>query len=59
MILAALLLFSICTANSADGDECEAGEVRARSCVAAEAWVRAGLRPGQRLVIIHCQDATP
>jgi hypothetical protein len=32
----------------------EDGEVRARSCEAAEAWVRAGLQPGQDVLITGC-----
>jgi hypothetical protein len=56
-----LLAFTICGAADpawpSAADRCEQGEVRAASCQAAEAWVRAGLRPGQVLFLLHCGRA--
>jgi len=46
-----LLMFIIYRPDVYDS---EPGEVRARSCEAAEAWVRAGLRPGQLLRVWSC-----
>lgn len=48
---AALLVFMLCTPA-----ECEPGEVRAASCQIAERYVAAGLRTGQRLVVISCTE---
>jgi hypothetical protein len=44
------------TAEDAPPDACESGYVTARTCAAAEAWMRAGLRDGQTLIV---QDCTP
>lgn len=55
-----LLAFVVCAAGEVPGlfsDRCEEGEVRARSCAAAEAWVRDGLRAGQVLHLLHCGEA--
>ncbi|UPY35509.1 hypothetical protein [Sediminicoccus sp. KRV36] len=52
---AALLSFIICgTAYGLDG--CEEGRIEARSCAAAEAWLRAGLREGQSLRVLECRE---
>lgn len=55
-----LLVFTIC-ASAADPaigwQACEEGEIRARSCAAAEAWVRAAMRPGQTLHVSSCESA--
>jgi hypothetical protein len=54
-----LLLAIICAAPRLDGwDACEQAEVRARSCEHAEAWLRAGLLPGQTLRVLSCGEAT-
>lgn len=56
MAHAFILVFTLC--STATGlDACEEGTVVARSCAAAEAWVRAGLRDGQVLHIVHCGEA--
>jgi hypothetical protein len=56
MMHAFLLAFTLC--STAPGlDACEEGEVRARSCAAAEAWVRAGMREGQTLHVASCEPA--
>jgi len=47
-----LLLFLIYRTD--DDYAAEAGEVRARSCEVAEAWVRAGLQPGQDVMLTGC-----
>ncbi len=52
-----LLAFTICSGTTVSFDACEEGEVRARSCAAAEAWVRAGMRAGQTLHVVHCGEA--
>lgn len=60
MMHAALLIFTICAATSDPAigwPACEEGEVRARSCAVAEAWVRAGLRAGQVLHVSGCETA--
>ena len=54
------LVFLICAASAdpaQESDRCEEGIVRAASCAAAEAWVRAGVRPGQSVFIQHCGEA--
>lgn len=58
MMLAALLTFAICAADPVEHDGCEHGEVRARSCVAAEAYMRAGLRVDQVLHVYSCDVQT-
>ncbi len=52
-----LLAFTLCSGVSNSFDACEEGEVRARSCAAAEAFVRGGMRPGQTLHLVHCGEA--
>lgn len=47
-----LLAFAICPAG---GRACEEGIVIHRDCELAEAWVRAGLRSDQCLVVRHCR----
>lgn len=52
------LFFSICTAaaDPATGARaCEEGTVTHRSCAFAEAYVRAGIRPGQTLFVTGCE----
>lgn len=53
-----LLSFVLCTA-AADPHtgraDCEPGEVSHRSCALAEAYVRAGMRPGQVLHVSGCE----
>ncbi len=51
-----VLFFAICGA-SPGLDACEEGHVAARSCEAAEAYIRAGLRPGQTLHVTGCEAA--
>lgn len=54
------LSFLICTAaaDPATGARsCEQGDVTHRSCAMAEAYVRAGLRPGQELFVQSCEVA--
>jgi len=53
MMHAFALFFVICTASAAD-DPCEDGIVAARSCAAAEAYIRAGLRPDQTMTVLSC-----
>lgn len=53
MMHVAILLFALCAAG--DPDDCEMGEIRARSCAAAEAYLRAGMRPGQTLFVWGCE----
>lgn len=38
-------------------DHAEMGEVKARTCAIAERYLRAGLREGQRLVVLSCKGA--
>jgi hypothetical protein len=56
---AALLVFLLCgpadLRDDAPADACEAGEMRARSCAAAEHYLRAGLRDGQVLHVMDCR----
>lgn len=47
-----MLTFAICPAS---GHSCEEGDVIARDCASAEAWVRAGLREGQSLTVHRCE----
>ncbi len=49
-----LALFTLCS----PGHGCEEGEVRARSCAAAEAAIRDLLRPGMTLISFRC-DPVP
>lgn len=53
-----MLAFTICSGGNPflDPDRCEEGFVKARSCEAAEQFIRAGLRPGQTLHIAHCME---
>jgi hypothetical protein len=39
-------------------DRCEEAEIVARTCEAAEAWLRDALRPGQTLRVISCEAAS-
>lgn len=60
MMHAFLLVFTICSVamDPAIGwFACEEGEIRARSCAVAEAWIRAGLRDGQTIHISTCEAA--
>ncbi len=53
-----VLTFALCTfaADPATGARsCEQGEVTHRSCAMAEAYVRAGMLPGQELFIQACE----
>jgi hypothetical protein len=52
-----LLAFTLCSGVATGLDACEEGEIRARSCAAAEAFVRAGMRAGQVLHVVHCGAA--
>lgn len=54
----ALLTFLICgTPDPAlETEWCEPGEIRAASCQAAEAYLRAGLRRGQELHVMGCEE---
>jgi hypothetical protein len=60
----AVLWFAICApcpgCQYEDGSPkiftCEDGWLRAASCTAAEAFLRAGLRPGQFLVRRECRE---
>ena len=36
---------------------CEEGRVVHHSCTAAEAWLHAGLQPGQSLIVSACETA--
>lgn len=59
MSLAAVALtFLICVPPSEpDGSEyCEDGRVVARACDLAERWMRDGLRPGQVLHVLRCEE---
>lgn len=47
-----LLLFSLCGPTQV---YCEDGRMTHHSCAAAEAWLRAGLRPGQALLVSACE----
>lgn len=38
---------------------CEQGRIRHPSCAVAEAWLRAGLRADQSLLIIDCRPHEP
>lgn len=51
---AAALLIAIICGMSDSFDGCEEAEVRAASCAAAEAYLRDGLRPHQRLIVVRC-----
>jgi hypothetical protein len=58
--MVALLVFTICSASpdpAIGWQACEEGEVRARSCEVALAYVRAGLRSGQTLHVSSCEVA--
>lgn len=61
MTHAAILLILLCgpadTREDAPADACEHGEIRARSCAVAERYIRAGMRAGQVLHILACQEA--
>lgn len=61
MMHAALLVFLLCGPDDgrddAPADSCEHGEMRARSCAAAERYIRAGMRADQVLHILGCQEA--
>lgn len=48
---AALLVFILWGANGSP----EEGEVRARTCAAAIAYVREGLQPGQTMHVVSCE----
>lgn len=53
-----LLTFAICSAAAdphTGAKACEQGEVTHRSCEFAEAYVRAGMRPGQVVFIQGCE----
>lgn len=55
-----LLIFTLCgaTADPAIGGlGCEEGEIRARSCEIALAYVQGGMRPGQTLHVSSCEVA--
>jgi hypothetical protein len=58
MMHAIALAFILCAADAeredAPPDACEAGETRAASCQQAEAWMRAGMKPGQVLHLQGC-----
>jgi hypothetical protein len=54
MMHAFLLAFALCSGTY---DGCEEGTVLAQSCAAAEAWVRAGMRDGQELIVLSCEAA--
>jgi hypothetical protein len=58
--LAVLLHFMICgpadLSDDPPADACEAGQVAAASCAAAEAYVRGGMREQQVLHIIECSE---
>jgi hypothetical protein len=60
MMHAALLIFVLCGpldgGDDAPADSCEHGEMRARSCGAAERFLRAGMRAGQVLHVMACQE---
>ncbi len=51
---AAVLSFLLCTAPSADYEECEEGTVAARTCAAAEQYMRVAMREHQTLTIWGC-----
>jgi hypothetical protein len=51
-----LLLFLIYRAD--DNHAWEQGTIAARSCAAAEAFIRAGLRPGQAVQFGECRPVT-
>lgn len=59
MMHIAVLVILICGAadlrDDAPADACEAGEIRAASCQAAEQYIRAGLQPGQTLHVMGCR----
>jgi hypothetical protein len=52
---AAVLAFLLCTSPSADYEECEEGTVAARTCDAAEQWMRDAMREHQTLTIWACE----
>lgn len=60
MMHAALLVFMLCgpadLLDEAPLDACEHGEMRARSCAAAERYIRTGMRAGQVLHVLTCQE---
>lgn len=47
-----ILIFALCLI--AEPDTCEGGAIEARSCAAAEDYVRAGVQPGQVAIILDC-----
>jgi hypothetical protein len=51
---AAVLSFLLCTSPSADYEECEEGTVAARTCAAAEQYMRVAMREHQTLTIWGC-----
>ena len=54
---AVLLLAILCAAPRVDGwNACEEAAIRAASCQAAETWLRAGLRPGQTIRVLSCDE---
>lgn len=56
MTPAVILVFLICPPS---GAWCEDGFVIARTCARAEAFIRAGLRPGQTVEIHECRPYEP
>jgi len=50
-----LLIFMVCVAPADEFSACADGEARARSCAAAIAAVREGLRPGHSLDVLECR----
>jgi hypothetical protein len=54
MALTFVLAFVLCASPDCE-DDFEHGTITARSCAAAEAYLRAGLRPHQWLHILGCE----
>jgi hypothetical protein len=54
---AVILLALLCGSGEGPGrwDMCEEAEIRAATCDAAEAWLRAGMRHGQTLRVLSCE----
>lgn len=58
MIAHAVILLAVLCGPIRPGswDACEEAEVRAATCEAAERHLRDGLRPGQTLRVLSCED---
>lgn len=56
MDVAALYVLTVLIFRPGDDSAGEDGTVTARTCAEAEAFVRAGLQPGQAVLVISCEE---